>query len=270
VRATLLGLALSAIVSGGELRAQARLDITGAVESSSEERLEVRVGLVNRGSEAVRKVQVHGRLFGAFAEATLAADIAPGASRDTLLSFPAGGATPGVHAATLMLDYEAGPASSAATYTQPAWVLIALGGQADPPVRISVEEGRLDVAGRMPIALESADGAPHQITLSVFAPRGLRARPPESVVSVPAQGRLSVPILLFRVDAPWESTQGLLVVAEDASGPLTRTAVVAASARVGREPGRLPGLYRVLVGAALVLLGGAVLLELRRRPAAAT
>ena len=82
---------------------------------------------------------------------------------------------------------------------------------------------------------------------------------------MPGSGTLSTWVRLFRVDAPWNSRQGLLVIARDDTGPLVRTAVAAGAAQVGGDPARLPRLRRPLVALALLLLALAVGAELWSR-----
>lgn len=257
------------LLCAGAAAAEARLEIGGSVAATSEAAIDIRVDLKNQGPDAVDEVKVAGTLFGQASEARLDGSLAVGASRGVTLRFPMDDATPGVHAVALMLDYRA---AGATTFSQPAWVLVALGGQSEPAVKLDLPEARMDVTGRFEIGLESADGAAHRVRVGVTAPRALRAWPVDSVVDVPARGRVTAPVTLFRVDAPWNSRQGLLVVARDESGPLVRTTAAAGSAQVGADPAQLPRLRRTLIGIACLLLAAAVAAELRRRgsaPAAA-
>ncbi len=247
--------------------AEARLEIAGVVQSASEEAVEIRVDLTNRGPQAADEIKVAGSLFDRDEEGRLDGALAVGATRGVTLRFPAGEAVPGTHAVALMLDYRTVAPGSVATFSQPAWVLVAFGGHGEPPVKIRLSDARLDVAGRLDVALESADGAAHSVRVTVTTPRVLRASPVDRVVQVPARGSVTLPVELFRVDAPWGSRQGLLVVARDDSGPLRRTAVAAGSAQVGADPARLPRLRRALIGVACLLLAGAVAAEVARRRA---
>ncbi len=224
----------------------------------TEQTIEVRVELTNRGADAARQVAVEGELFDHEAQARLPVDIAAGETRGLTLGFPLDGAAPGVHAAALMIDYQSGPEAAGTRYSQPAWVLIALGEQAGPSVKIHLKDASIDVTGRLDIILESADGAAHRVRLVVKTPHALRAHPVESVAQVPGHGTLTTPVQLFRVDAPWNSRQGLLVIARDETGPLVRTAVAAGAARISGDPARLPWLRRRLIALALLLLAFAV------------
>lgn len=247
--------------------AEARLEIAGSVKEATEDAIEIRVELTNRGPEAAEDVKVAGSLFGQAGEARLDGVLPVGATRGVTLRFGMHEALPGTHAVALMLDYRTGPATAATAFSQPAWVLIALGGNAEPAVKLDLGEARLDVAGRLDVGLESVDGVAHRVRLGVTTPRVLRAAPVDSVVDVPARGRVTAPVTLFRVDAPWGSRQGLLVVARDESGPLVRTSVATGSAQVGADPARLPRLRRPLIGIAFLLLAGAVAAEVLRRRA---
>lgn len=227
--------------------------------------IEVRVDLTNRGTESAQQVSVAGELLEHEAQSRLPLDIAAGESRGLTLDFPVDGMAPGVHATTLMIEYRTGPEATAARYSQPAWVLIAIGEQAGPSVKLRLTDASVDVTGRLDIVLESADGAAHRVLLAVKTPHTLRAHPVESVVDVPARGTLTTPVQLFRVDAPWNSRQGLLVIARDDTGPLVRSAVAAGAAQIGGDPARLPRLRRPLIALALLLLALAVGAEIWSR-----
>jgi hypothetical protein len=247
------------------LSAQTRLDIAGVVNGVTDDAIGIRVGLTNRGPEVARKLSVRGSLFGEASEARLEGELGVGGTRELLLSFPTAHGAPGLHAVELMLDYSTGPREAALPFTQPAWVMIAIGEQVQPSVKLRLGPGRVDTAGRLEVGLESADGAAHRVRLSVTTPPGLRGRPSVESVDVPARGEVTTPVWLFRVDAPWNSQQGLLVVARDENGPLVRTSVAAGSAQIGSDPARLPRWRRALVGVAFLLLAAALAVELRRR-----
>jgi len=246
-------------------QAEVRLDVAGSVGNISEDTIEIRVDLVNRGTDPAQQIAVTGELLAHEAQASLSLPLGAGQTRSLTLSFPLEGATPGVHAVVLMIDYRTGPDATATRCSQPAWVLIALGEQAEPSVKLHLTDARVQVTGDLDVVLESADGAAHRVQLAVKTTRSLRADPVESVVEVPAKGTLAKSVRLFRVDAPWNSRQGLLVIARDDTGPLLRTAIAAGAAQLSADPALLPRLRRPLVGVALLLLAFAVAAEIRRR-----
>lgn len=232
----------------------------------NDETLDVGVGLANRGPAPLVGLKADAELLGHLESRRLDESLEAGASARLLFSFPLGDATPGVHAVTLRLEYQAAGADGqpAQTIVQPAYVLLALGENAAPAVRIDAPEARMDSVGRWRVALESADGAAHHMRLRVVLPRTLRADPLDSPVDVPATGRVEKELLLFRVDAPWEGPQGALLVAATDGEPVTRTTVATAVVRVGREPGRMPRLRRPLAVAMALLFLAALALEVRR------
>lgn len=238
----------------------------------SDDAVDVRVGLVNRGAVALRALTADGELFGHAETRKLDQGLEAGASSGLLFSFPLDDATPGVHAVTLRLEYQATAAEGQApqSIVQPAYVLLALGESPPPAVKITAPEGHMDSVGRWRVALESEDGAAHRMRLRVVLPRTLRADPLDSLVAVPATGRVEKELLLFRVDAPWDGPQGAVLVAATDGEPVTRTTVATAVVQVGHEPGRMPRLRRPLAVAMALLFLAAGALELRRflRPVA--
>ncbi len=234
--------------------------------------VDVRVGLANRSGSAVRALKAEAELFGHVASQKLDAGVDAGAASGLLFSFPLLEAKPGVHAVTLRLEYEtaATPGEAAQTLVQPGYVLLALGENPAPAVKITAPEARMDSVGRWRVALESLDGASHRVRLRVVLPRSLRVEPLDGTVDVPARGRVERELLLFRVDAPWEGTQGALLVAATDQEPVTRTTVATALVRVGREPGRMSRLRQPLAVVMTLLFLAALGLEVRRylRPAA--
>jgi hypothetical protein len=246
-------------------RAAARLEVGGSVASQSDDALEVRVDLTNAGDQAAAPLTVSGELFAHQQTQRLEAGVPAGAARSVLLKFPLAEAQPGVHALLLSLEYASALGELAQTFDQPGYMLIAIGENAEPAVRLSVPDVQMDSVGRFAVSLSSRDGAPHRVSLRVRVPRGLRVDPPESSVAVPAQGALPVALSLFRVDAPWQSQQGLLVVATTSDGALLRTTAATGVVHVREDPARMPRLRKPLLALALVLLAVALAAELRRR-----
>jgi hypothetical protein len=229
--------------------------------------VDVRVGLGNRSTTTVSAITAEAELLGHVERRKLDASLAPGGSSGLLFSFPLEGATPGVHAVTLRIEYQASVSSGepVPTRVQPAYVLLALGEEsAAPAVKLTAPDAHMDSVGRWRIGLESSDGAPHRVRLRMVLPRTLRGDPLDSSVSVPAAGRVDKELLLFRVDAPWDGPQGALLVAATDGEEVTRTSVATAVVHVGREPGRVAR-WRVPLAVLMALLFlAAALLEVRR------
>jgi len=235
------------------------------VTGGGEESADVRVGLSNRGDTAVTAVSIEAELFGQRQTRILDDGIAPGQSRGVDFSFPLDAATPGSHAVALRLEYRsAGPGGAEQTLLQPAYVLLALGENAPPAVKITAPEARIDSVGRWRIGLESSDGAAHSVRLRAVLGRNLRATPAEVLVEVPKSGRAEQELLLFRVDAPWNTAQGALLVAATEGEPLTRSSVVTAVVRVGPDPARMPRLRGALLVAMILLFLAAAGFEFHR------
>ncbi len=226
---------------------------------------DVRVGLANRGLSPATSLSIEGELFGHRETRRLDDGIAPGQSRSVLFSFPLEAATPGSHAVTLRLEYRAaGSGGVEQTLLQPAYVLLALGENTAPAVRITAPEAAMDSVGRWRVGLESNDGTSHRVRLRTVLGRNLRVAPAEVLVDVPKSGHTEQELLLFRVDAPWSTAQGALLVAATEGEPLTRTSVVTAVVRVGPDPARMPRLRRALMVVMILLFLAAAVAEFRR------
>jgi hypothetical protein len=245
------------------LAAEVRLDVAGSV-SSSEEGLEIRVDIRNGGDSAATSIDVEGRLFANEARGQLPDGLAPGASGSVALRFPPAVPQPGVHALTLLLDYAGPGPSGPVSMSQRAYLLVALGGAAEPVLRLSVANLRMAWSGLLCVVIESADGAPHRVRLQVDGPRGLRADNPAHAIDVPARGTVRVPVRVFRGTVPWDSRQGVIVVAAATDGPLVRTTVATAVVQVAADPAWSPWLRKPLTVLVLVLLGLVALAEARR------
>jgi hypothetical protein len=96
----------------------------------------------------------------------------------------------------------------------------------------------------------------------VQAPAGLQAPDPPQV-DVPAAGRITATVRVWRSSAPRGSRQALLVVAEpiDEAGPAASWPVFA---EILPDPAWVPRLRRPLGVLALLLMAAAALLEFRR------
>jgi hypothetical protein len=261
--------ALLLLLVAAPASAAARLEIGGGVERSTDETLDVRVDLTNRGDQAAVPVGIDGELFGHHEKRRLDEGVPPGATRSAVLSFPLADAVPGVHALALVLEYWVSPDPGGApqVFGQPAYILIALGENPPPALTLRVPEAQMDSLGRLRVGIASRDGAAHRVTLQVRTPRALRVDPVDSTVDVPATGEAVAELKLFRVDAPWQSAQGILVVASATDGPVVKTTAATGVVRVLGDPARMPRLRRGLLVVALLLLVGAIVAEVRRQRA---
>ena len=250
---------LAAPAPAGEVR----LDVSGQVRADAG-RLVVRVDVLNRGDAAARALRVEGELRGARSEAVLTEALPPHGTRSVELAFPHEVPRPGVYPVGLHLRYSPdGATANTPATSQRAYLLLAVGANPAPSVRLAVPDARLARHTVLPIRLESADGAAHRVKLRALAPRGLNALAPEEPVQVPATGTATAPLTLLRVDAPAGSQAGIVVLAAEVDGPLERTAAATGRVEVVAPSAPwLPPLRVALLVSALSLLAAAVLREL--------
>ena len=133
-----------------------------------------------------------------------------------------------------------------------------------PLVRLSVPEVQVLYYGDVAVALESGDGAPHRVRVRVQTPAGLQA-PDAAEVSVPAAGRVTASVRVWRSSAPRGSRQALMVVAEPMDGEPAAAVSAPVFADIQPDPAWMPRLRRPLGVLALLLMAAAALLEVRRR-----
>lgn len=238
--------------------------MTGALVGS-DEAVEIRVDVRNTGEGRLTSLCLGGDLIGSHAEAALG-DLDPGRARSATLSFPYDHEwRPGRHVVPLQLRYTPGAGSTPSLPTDVrAFLVLELAAPAEPAVRLTAGDLTLDLRGRLPVTLESADGRAHPVRVRVFPPRGLVASGPPPVVDVPAQGSVSVGVPLLYGAAPRDTPVGVLVVAEALDGPLERMALATATVAMAPDPAFLPKLRAPLALVALVLLGAGLLAEWRR------
>lgn len=253
-----LGLALALASLPAPALAGAQLDVSGEVLATAP-RLVVQVRVANRGDAAAGAVDLTGELLDQRREARLAAGIAPGRSAAVVLEFDAAGATPGVHALTLLLEHPLPGVRDAAgnppLSSQRAWLLVALGASPGPAVRLDAKPVRIDVRARLEVSLASVDGLPHRVHLRALTARGLRAEAEGVELSVPPAGAVTAQLGLMRAGAPRGTRHGVLLVAETREGPPLRTTVVVATVEVAADPSLLPRLrWPLLILAVLLLL----------------
>jgi len=237
-----------------------RLVVSGSTEVA-DEILDVRVDLKNEGDGPTGTLTVEGELLGRTQSAKLETGVAPGATQSVRLHYPMQVPRPGVHALTLLLEYPATGGTN--MVSQRAFLLLALGANPPPAVKLTLPDTTLDSGARPRLGLESSDGQPHRVKLRVYTPRGLRGLAPLEPVEVPATGRVEAPLELYRGAAPRDTQQGILVVASSEDGELERTSVSTAVVRLQPDPALLPRLRPWLVGLLALLLSAAVAIEVQ-------
>lgn len=232
-------------------------------------RLEVLVVVANRGDRPAAPLEVTGELLGERRLARLAEGVPPKGSGAVRLDFSPEVPRPGVHALTLLLEHPVeGPADAAGNppvSSERAWLLLALGANPTPSVRLAAEPLRLDVRGDLAVRVESADGDPHRVRLRAVTPRFLRTERDGAEVSVPATGAVAARLPLVRAGATRGTRYAVLLVAESLDGALARTAVVAARVEVEADPSILPRVRLLVLAFGIVLLAVAFAFEVRRR-----
>jgi hypothetical protein len=241
------------------LAAEVRLDVSGDIKAV-EDGLEVRVDLTNRGDGEAAEVAVQGELLGKWDEGRVDAGIPPGGKAAVSLRFPVEVTRPGVHPVVLRLEYQTRPTPG--VVSQRAYLLLSLGANPPPAVRVAAAEMRLHDRDLLKVRLESADGAEHRARLRVLTPRGLNAESPEAEVTVPARGEAVVEVPVRRGSVPRPSRQGLLLVAGTADGEQETTAVATTVVDVAADPAWLPRVRRPLAVVAFALMVAAVVLEI--------
>jgi hypothetical protein len=238
----------------------------------TDEALDVRVDVRNSGDAPATPLTVFGEMFGERRQARIEAGLGPGQATSAHLLFPLAVPRPGVHALPLLLEYpEGGPADAAGNpplASQRAYLLLALGGAAEPAVRIDAPELRLDTRGELRVGLSSLDGEPHRVSLRVLTARGVRVDSPPLEVEVPARGTVAPRVVLMRSGAPRGTRHGILLVAGTLDGALERTSVATSIVEIAPDSGLMPVLWRPLAVLALLLLAWAAVLESRRYRAA--
>ena len=226
--------------------------------------LEVRVDVTNRGSAPATTLDIRAELGGQAEVKTIAAGVPPGGTRSAVFPFPPP-ARAGVHVLGLRLDYaeQGGPEGGT---SQRAFLLLSIGANPPPTVRVSAGETTLETTGAVPVRVESADGHAHRARVRVLTPRALNAN--DSVeVDVPAAGAVTADLPLLRGSGPRPSRHGVLAVAETLDGDLAHAAVAATIVNVSADPALMPRLRKWIAGLAVLLFLAAGLAEWRRRTA---
>jgi hypothetical protein len=239
-----------------------RFEVAGDAAGGAQGGVEVRLRLANPGGQAAAGVVVAGELAGEFDEARLES-VGPGETGAVTLHFPTVPSPAGVHPVALRLDY-APAGQPAAPMSQSAYLLLTVGANPPPAVRLAPAPLELLDHDPLVVRLESADGAAHRVRVRAVTPRGLTAHPKAVDVDVPAQGTATAELPILRGGAPRPSRQGLVVLAETLDGAEKRTSVATAAVDVRPDPALLPRLRAPLAGLALLLALAAGVVEWRR------
>ncbi|HVO11937.1 MAG TPA: hypothetical protein VMX54_14455 [Vicinamibacteria bacterium] len=254
-------LAAGLLACAATARSAAVLDVAGTVVAT-EPRLQVRVQITNRGDQPAPGIEVAGELLGVRDQRRLYEILLPGASDALWLSFDVAPPRPGVYALTLLLEHPLPGTPDAAgnppLASQRAWLLVALGANPSPAIRLSPRPLRLRVSGRLDVSVESADATAHRVRLRALTARGLRTEGEPPLIEVPATGSVRARLELMRAGAPPGTRHGVLLVAETLDGPLARSTVAMASVDVAPDPSLLPHWRTTLLVLALILLAVAI------------
>ena len=253
---------LAALCAARTAVAAPQLTVNGSVATEDEE-LVVSVQVDNHGDVAVSTLVIHGELLGRHDEVEKAKGVAARSWTEAELRFPDEVSRPGVHVVALRLDYQT--QAKGAWSSQAAYLLLALGANPPAAVRVSVGEVTVETRGRVPVALESADGRPHIARLRLLTPKGLNPFGEAPDVSVPAQGRVSASLEVLRGSASRDTKYGILVAASTLDGEQQTSAVAEGAIVVAPDPAVMPRLRLPLTLLSIGLLLAATAVELRRR-----
>jgi hypothetical protein len=223
--------------------------------------LEVRVDVTNRGGAPATTLDIRAELGGQAEVKTIAAGVPPGGTRSAMFPF-APPARAGVHVLGLRLDY-AGTGTPEGGTSQRAFLLLSIGANPPPAVRVSAGETTLETTGTVRVRVESADGRAHRARVRVLTPRALNANE-TAEVDVPAAGAVTADLPLLRGQGPRPARHGVLAVAETLDGEFAHAAVAASIVNVSADPARMPGLRKWIAGLAVLLLVAAGFFEWRR------
>jgi hypothetical protein len=243
--------------------ADVRLEISGAVQSGPP-RVEVRVDLANLGDAPARGVSIEAELRGQRQVSHLEEELPPQVGGSAVFPFDVGTVPPGVYPLALHVQYVRSDAPGD-TASQRGYLLLALGANPPPAVRLSVPDVRLDTSAVVRVRLESADLRPHRVRLRMLTPRGLQPLGPDPEVDVPAFGSPTAELRVLRGGAPRPSRQGVVVLAETVGGEVANAAAGIAVVVVEADHAWMPRLRWPLAGLALALIGVAAFVEFRHK-----
>jgi hypothetical protein len=252
----------AALAAAARADGAARLTVTGTVAPEDED-LVVSVQVDNRGDAPALPLTVSGELLGGYDEVRTDAGVAAGSWTEVKLHFPQKDARPGVHLVPLRLDYQSPRGGASAS--QAAYLLLALGANPAPAVRVFVGETEIETRGRIAVELESADGRPHVAQLRLITPKGINPFGEAAPVAVPAQGRVRTAIEVLRGTAARQTRQGVLVAAVTTDGDEQTAAVAEGAVTIAADPAVMPRLRIPLTVVAVLLLLLVTVVEVRRR-----
>jgi hypothetical protein len=243
--------------------ADVRLEISGGVQSGPP-RVQVRVDLANLGDRPARGVSIEAELRGQRQVSRLQEELPPQVGGSAVFPFDVGTVPPGVYPLALHVQYARSDAPGD-TVSQRGYLLLALGANPPPAVRLSVPDVRLDTSAAVRVRLQSADLRPHRVRLRMLTPRGLQPLGPDPEVDVPAFGSPAAELRLLRGGAPRPSRQGVVVLAETVGDEVANAAAAVAVVMVEADRPWVTRLRWPLAGLALALIGGAAFVEIRHR-----
>jgi hypothetical protein len=262
-RSRVVSTVVLAVLSASAADAAARLEVKGSVQPQDEE-LVVSLEVDNRGDAAVAPLVIQGELLGRYDEVQKDTGVAAGSWTEAELRFPRHVADrPGVHVVALRLDYQS--SASSPWSSQAAYLLLALGANPPPAVKVFVGDTTIETRGRVEVALESADGRPHVARVRLLTPKGLNPFGETGEVAVPAQGRAVAGLEVLRGSAERNMRHGILVAASTTDGDVQTSAVAEGAVVIEKDPAVMPRLRLPLTLLSIGLLFTATAVEILRR-----
>ena len=243
--------------------AEVRLQTTGAVLSGPP-RVQVRVDLANLGDAPARAVSIEAELLGQRRISRLEDELPPQVGGSATFPFDVGALPPGVYPLALHVQYARSPVAGD-TASQRGYLLLALGANPPPAVRLTVPPVHLDTMATVVVRIDSADLGAHRVRLRMLTPRGLQPFGSEPEVGVPRFGGVNAEIRLLRGGAPRPSRQGVVVLAETVGEEPASAGAATAVVEVQADPASMPRLRSPLLALAVLLLAAAGYAEKRRR-----
>lgn len=257
------GSVLAVLAVAGPAVADVRLEISGEVQSGPP-RVQVRVDLANLGDTPARGVSIEAELLGQHRVSRLEEELPPRVGGSAVFPFEVGDVRPGVYPLALHVQYARSGAADD-TVSQRGYLLVAMGANPPPAVRLTVPDVRLETSAPVRVRLESADLRPHRVRLRMLTPRGLQPFGPDPEVDVPAFGSPTAELRVLRGGAPRPSRQGLVVLAETVGEDVASASAAMAAVEVQPDPAWMPRLRWPLIGLAVLLFLATGYVEHRQR-----